>query len=152
MSENQYILMISGTFDRSSSERIVRAIEESGRRHIVLDFSGISCSFAEGVEGLKTAILQGKTGSSTIEFVNIPEDLSVLFSVYGFASLRPVVPVPGNEEPPGQKTSGEIVCDSCGQTIRVAGPGMYGCPHCGSHFKLNHHNKQTHYECLRKLI
>lgn len=163
MTVDEYRIKPRGLLDRAAVERLGadmgRILAQGGRR-ITVDFEGVDRALAETAEPLLARMRELTEHPETgpwIRFSSLPRSLVVQFQLAGVpVENRTIVFMPGGKTAGGplpvhkSRRTHLILCQVCEQTLRVAGSGMFGCPHCGVHFYADGDGRGTFYETLRR--
>lgn len=162
----EYKVRPRGLLDRQAVETLresMNRIVAQGGRRITVDFNGVDRALAETAEPLLEYVRRFTTRGHTdeaplIRLINLPRALVVQLQLADVpVEHRSVIFLPGGKVSGGRplrpkvKSRGQLIlCRECGQTVRVQGKGMFGCPHCGAHFYSDGAGHATFYETLRR--
>lgn len=161
---------ITGYLFEADAYDLVEKCAESvgeGCNRVVLDLDGVRELTMECAFVLERAIRERfeYSGDWTLEFLNLPETVSVKLQLLGFEVVERTcrMQFPGGGDPDlldirdaialdGSPESRVVVCKICENPVAVRGAGLYQCPHCGAHFQSDQVGRLTHYESLRRFV
>ncbi|MBI41784.1 MAG: hypothetical protein CMF59_19485 [Leptospiraceae bacterium] len=139
--------ILKGTLDRPMVESIVDEI--SGRPHIRYRADG---SALYSVDFASACLLKDRVekSGSQLAILDLNSDCRVALQYCGWSLHDGVALCSSTSQPDDreEQTGPAAHCPSCARKLQIQGSGLYSCPACGTHFRVDQNGRTTPYESL----
>jgi len=141
---------ISGSIDANTLPDFRREMQgflDKGRKHIVLDSSGLKYVNSSGLGAIIKIATELKQEGGGLILVAVPDKILALFKMLGIldvvqvyadtdTALKRLEKAPPEKAPPKREFPLLIRCITCRRKIELPAAGYYRCPRCGACFSV----------------